>query len=427
MEIKTVLWRPHKYQQLIRRDNHRFKVVICGRRFGKTTLAINILIEKALSKKGLYWYVSPTYRQSKTISWTMLLNSYYLLPKELQIGKNESELWVNINGSKICLLGADNEDSLRGSGLDGLVLDEVASMRNFGGLWQEVLRPALSDKLGWCIFISTPKGKNFFYDLSLQESMDPDYKTFKYTSYDNPYLRKEEVDKAKMELPEDVFAQEYMADFKKHTGLIHKEFDRRIHVIDPIDLPKFWRFYRAMDFGAVDPTVCLWIAVDNSDNIYIFYEYYHTGVTTKSHAEFILANTKENVLATFGDPSGNQEILDYASFGLFITPATRIFAQDKDWVISGIDKVREYLKPNSQTGRPKLFVFKNCINLIKDFESYHWKESNNDVLKDTPDHANSHGMDAIRYFVVSYNPQSFSQYGNSFEPEYSETTGYSMV
>lgn len=401
-----------------------------GAGFGKTTFAINeLLFEALLHEKGLYWYVAPTYRQAKSIAWRMLLDAYYKLPKELQINKNEAELWVEVgNGSRIELKGADNEDSLRGSGIWGIVIDEVASIKNWNELWLEVLRPALTDKAGWGIFISTPKGFNHFWDLFQAEAKDKDFKSFHYTSYDNPFIVKEEIDKAKIELTEDAFAQEYLADFKKHTGLVYKDFDRKLHVIEPVTIPEFWQHYGAMDFGAVNPTVHLWIAVDNNDTIYVVDEYYAVG-QTKGHADFILAKTKVmryNILTTWCDPSGEQEQLDYASFGLYATPAVKVFdGHGQSWVNYGIGKVSELLKPNPQTGRPRIYIFKNCVNLIREFESYRWKDFREGLnAVEVPEKSDDHGPDALRYFVVSNENKNYRQYEEHLPLKTNPYSGY---
>ncbi len=409
--MNLTLYKPHRHQLTIAKHPARFKVIAAGRRFGKSTLAISELVYFALTtNKALYWYVAPTYRQAKEIAWKILVDIYFKLPIELQRGKNEQELWVEIgNKSRISLKGADNEDSLRGSGLNGLVVDEVAMIRNWSKLWDEALSPSLVDKKGWAWFISTPKGYNHFFDMFNQELKDKEYKSFKFTTYDNPYIDPVEIEKERARKTADIFAQEYLAEFKRQSGLVFKEFDRNIHVIDPIDLPDAWTYYRAMDFGAVDPTVCLWMAVDHLDNIYIFDEYYNTGQTTRFNAEFINTKTRHRISQTFGDPSGNQEMLDYASFGLIISPAVRMYTQNQDWVNSGIQRVRELMKPDPQTGKSKFKVFKNCTNIIRDLESYAWKESK-DNAREVPEHQFSHGPDATRYFSVSYNVQNMQQF-----------------
>lgn len=339
----------------------------------------------------------------------MLLAKWYELPLETRGDKNESELWVELyNGARIVLKGADNEDSLRGLGLKGIVVDEVASIRNWNYLWKEVLRPALTDKKGWGIFISTPKGFNHFYDLFNQEAKDQDFQSFRFTTYDNPYLSHEEIDKAKLELGDNAFAQEYLADFRKYTGLVYPQFDRTTHIIEDTELDPKWRYYRAMDFGAVNPTVCLWIAVDNNDSIYIFDEYYNTGQTTEFHANVIKYKTSKDysVVTTFGDPSGNQQMMDYASFEVYIAPANKTYAGSDDWVISGIKKVQLYLTPDGQTKRPRLYVFKKCQNVIREFETYRWIETiQGEQIKDKVEKVDDHCMDALRYFVVSYEPE----------------------
>src|SRR3990167_6973753 len=417
---------PHKTQLQVLQAKKRFKVIVCGRRWGKTTLAINYLILEALANKkgGDYWYIAPTYRQAKTIAWRILRNRYFALPKELRGEKNEAELWVTVGNSRISLKGADNEDSLRGSGLWGIVCDEVANYRNWEYLWQEVLRPALSDYRGFAWFIGTPKGFNHFYTIFNYEKDYEDYISFHFTSYDNPFLPSDEIEKAKQELTEDAFAQEYLADFRKHTGLIYKEFDRTIHVVESFEIPNHWELYRAMDFGASNPTVCLWIARDNADNVYVIDEYYQANMRTDSHARIIGAKTGTRVVtSTFGDPSGEQAILDYALYNIYITPANKLFSADNSWVNSGIDKIGELLKVG-QDGRPHLYIFKHCSNLIREFESYHWMEKRHaGLLVDLPEKIDDHCLDALRYFVVSYGRQQ----NEEIEPVYiprNRYTGY---
>ena len=184
-----------------------------------------------------------------------------------------------------------------------------------------------------------------------------------------------------------------------------------------------------MDFGAVNPTVCLWIAVDNSDNIYVFNEYYNNGQTAQSHANIIQGMTDPNypVRMTYGDPSAQQEMLDYANYGLVVTPALKIFSGDQDWVVAGIEKVRQALKINSQTGRPRLIIHPRCVNLIREIESCHWEESKSTgMIKDIPHKEDDHCVDALRYFMVSY-----SQPDVDYEFEHrtftNSYTGYSSV
>lgn len=411
-------------------------MVCAGRRWGKSVLAQLVVLKWATEQVGLYWIVSPTYRQGKQIHWRSLQQ---IVPPAWIAKKNEVDLSITLrNGSVIELKGAENPDALRGVKLRGLVIDEIASIRNWDWLWAEALRPTLTDYQAPAIFISTPKGYNHFYELftqgqsgvprgdQQQDDQHSDYRSWRFTSYDNPYIPKDEIDKAKTELTEDTFAQEYLADFRKFTGLVYKEFDRQVHVVEPFDIPDSWSIYRGVDFGSTNPTACVWVAVDGDDNWYVVREHYATGQTIDFHAGIINAeplSSSGRCLATYGDPSGAQWISEFQTRGIYITPANKEIGQAfNTWVTFGIDKVSQKLKPipghtvpavlrGDATGvsaRPSLYVFSSCPNTIREFETYRWKEKAVTQAQDlnepdVPEKANDHALDALRYFAVSYN------------------------
>ena len=220
-------------QKIIAKCRNRFRVVNCGRRFGKTTLAVEEIKGKALSEPSKIAYIAPTYQQARDIAWQMLVKE--LQPIIVKVNESRLELTVMTKDgeqSQIFLRGWESIETLRGQQFDFIVIDEIAQMRNFQSMWQEVVRPTLTDTRGEAMFISTPKGFNHFYDLYNLENKDDDYKSFHFSSYDNPYIPKEELDKAKKELTEDRFAQEYLADFRKTEGLVYKEFDRDKHLFE---------------------------------------------------------------------------------------------------------------------------------------------------------------------------------------------------
>lgn len=417
----------NKWQRQVESDTHRFRIVCAGRRSGKSVLSRMIILKWATEKVGVYWIVSPNYKQSKMIHWQELQRE---VPREWVAKKNEVDLAITLmNGSVIELKGAENPDSLRGSKLRGLVIDEIASIRNWDWLWQECLRPTLTDYEAPAIFISTPKGYNHFWDLfELGQKQDLQYKSWRFTSYENPFISKDEIDKAKTELTEDTFAQEYLADFRKYTGLVYKEFNREIHIMEPFDIPETWSIYRGIDFGSTNPTACLWIAVDGDDNWFVVDEHYKTGETIEYHAGVINANSKsKRATATYGDPSGAQWISEFSQRGIYITPANKeVGTNFNSWVRFGIEKVSEKLKSipghmvssvqrvETQLERfqnmPSLFVFSNCQNTIKEFETYRWKEKSVTQAQDlnepdVPEKANDHALDSLRYFAVSYSKQ----------------------
>ena len=209
----------HEAQLEIFQDTSRFKVVAAGRRFGKSRLAAWVLLIKALQSKSKdVFYVGPTFQQSKDIMWSML--------KELGEGvisaahENTAVLTL-INGRKIYLKGSDRPDTLRGVGLEYVVLDEYASMKPV--VWEQILRPTLADVKGGALFIGTPEGKNHFYDLYMSAQEAEGWATFQYNSTDNPLLDPEEIEEARNTMSTFAFKQEFEASFASFSGGIFKE------------------------------------------------------------------------------------------------------------------------------------------------------------------------------------------------------------
>jgi hypothetical protein len=196
----------HKGQKEVVRNLKRFTIIIAGRRWGKTRLAALILLTKSLEKKGIYWWIAPTYKQSD-IAWNLLKKLVSKLPVEIK----EADRKIQINGSEIVCKSADNPDNLRGEGLSGVVFDEAAFVKE--EVWKSVIRPSLSDKQGWCIFISTPNSKNWFYKLTLEAEGKEDWIVFVKPTSDNPHIPANEIEDARNSIPVYVFEQEYLAKF----------------------------------------------------------------------------------------------------------------------------------------------------------------------------------------------------------------------
>ena len=161
-----------KWQQEVFKDDARFKVIAAGRRCGKSRLsAVTLLIEGINCPEGSsVMYVAPTMGQARTIIWDLLMELGRPIIKSAHINNLEITL---VNGRKILVRGADNPDSLRGIYLDGVVIDEIGDVNP--AIFSEVVRPALADRLGWCMFIGTPKGHNAFYDIFKQAQNNPSW------------------------------------------------------------------------------------------------------------------------------------------------------------------------------------------------------------------------------------------------------------
>jgi phage terminase large subunit-like protein len=210
------------WQQEVFNDKTRFKVVAAGRRCGKSRLAATTLIIEALRcpPGSAVLYVSPTMGQSRQIIWDLLLD----LGREVIAGSHVNNLDITmINGARIYVRGADRPDTLRGVSLTYAVLDEVADIKPEA--WEQVIRASLSDKKGHALFIGTPKGRNWFHDLwkQGQEDTDGDWKSWHFTTKDNPLIDPTEIESAKKTLSSFAFKQEYLASFSNAGSDIFKE------------------------------------------------------------------------------------------------------------------------------------------------------------------------------------------------------------
>lgn len=394
------LWNPHKNQLKILDSQARYKVLVCGRQFGKTILSVNTLVKQALLHKDTkYWYVAPTYKQAKQIAWDILLAAVKKLPKELVIKVNESELFVILgNNSRIDIKGADNPDSLRGVALHGVVLDEYAFMRE--NVFTEIILPMFNTTNGWCIFVSTPKGFNHFYDLYIGAKSKDDWDTFHFTSYDNPYAQVAVLEEAKSNMSADRFAQEYMADFRKAEGLVYKEFDRDRHVITAEKyLNLQWvEVIAGIDFGYTNPSAIVVVGKDFDSRYFVIDEWYKTKKTTPEIAEVARNLEKEyRINAFYPDPAAAAHIEEINRLGLNLRET------NKD-VIKGIDSVRSLLKNN------RLYIDARCKNLITEFESYSYPDTSdlhsvrNKNEPELPVKENDHALDALRYALFTNQP-----------------------
>lgn len=217
LEVAKLL---HPKQMDVYQNRTRFTVIVAGRRFGKTILSSVILVVSAIKEKGVYWWVSPTKDVGRP-AWRMVKNFVKKIYGET-VRVNETLKFIELpNGSVIEFKSADNPDSLRGEGLSGLVMDECAQVKEEA--WTESLRPALSDKLGWAIFIGTPKKRNWFFHLFKNAEKLENWSRYTFTTYDNPYIPASEIDEAKRVMSEREFRQEYLAEFVSDEGFIFRK------------------------------------------------------------------------------------------------------------------------------------------------------------------------------------------------------------
>lgn len=369
-------------QAKIALDRHRFRVINCGRRFGKTTEALEEIKGKVVAGKKHIAYIAPTYQQARDIMWEMMKKEFagaYF---------NEQRLEIKVNGCIIVIRGWESIETLRGQAFDFIVIDEVAMMRNFWTNWQEIISPCLTDSRGHVLFISTPKGFNHFYELYNLEATDPDFKSFHFTSYDNPHLPVDEIEKQRSILTEDKFAQEFLADFRKTEGLVYKEFNRTQHLFNDDDkIYDIVETIAGIDFGFTNPCAILTLVRDGRNNYWITDEYYKSGQTDAQIAEFVASQRFNKVYPDPESPSAIKELRDRKV-------NVRDVIKNKDSIANGIKKVRELFKAN------RLRIHKKCTNTILELETYSYPDKVD--LKnpqENPIKENDHAMDALRYAI----------------------------
>ena len=405
-------------QSIIVQDKHRFKVVIAGRRFGKTHLAVRELCYNAKEPNKEVWYVTSSYRAAKMIAWKKLKQRLQDLRWIQRV--NESELTILLkNGSTIALKGADNADSLRGVGLDYLVIDEVAEVD--AESWYEVLRPTLADKQGGALFIGTPKGAtNWAKDLFDMEIEFPEqWKSFSFTTIEGGNVPAEEIEAARRDLDERTFRQEFLASFESYSGRIYYAFDRKENV-KQFDSPAPDIIYIGIDFN-IDPVSAV-VMARVGDTLHIIDEIRIFGSNTQELVDEILTRYPKQKIMAYPDPAGRQrktsaggmtDIIILQNAG-FVVKAPHAHTPIRD----RINAVNSRLCDT--TGVRRLFVDPKCKHTLEGLERHSYKEGSSQPDKDS---GYDHMMDALGYCVDYLFPVR-KDHGHIEQPQrWSITTG----
>ena len=381
-------------QKSIAESPSRFRVVVAGRRFGKTHLAIRELCYHAKEPNKEVWYVAPTYRQSKQIVWRKLKNKLQDLRWAKKI--NEAELTITLkNNSVISLKGADNADSLRGVGLDFMVMDEFADISEEA--WFEVLRPTLADKQGKALFIGTPKGLgNWAHDLYVMPEDNPEqWTSFQFTTIDGGNVKPEEIEAAKRDLDERTFRQEFLATFETYSGRIYYAFDRKANCQPPesIDLSVL---YTGWDFN-IDPMSVV-VAVRKGDTLYVIDEIRMYSSNTQEAVEEVRSRYPTSKIWAYPDPAarqrktsagGNTDVTILQNAG-FVVKVPHVHTPVRDRINAVNSRLCD------AKGIRHLFIHPKCKYTIEGLERHTYKENSSQPDKDS---GYDHMMDALGYMV----------------------------
>lgn len=392
--------RPGQRKLLELLDRKRFVVGVCHRRWGKTVVAVNWLIRKALTctlPRPRCAYIAPTYRQGKAIAWDYLLHYTAPIPGR---HVHESELRVTMpGGAQVRIYGADNPDSLRGLYFDAVVLDEYALMPPT--VWEQVIRPAIADRVGQVLWIGTPNGRNHFYEIAqVAKKGGADWAYYESKASESGVLSKEELDRMRLEMPREIYLQEMECAWEHavrgaiygHELALAKQEGR----ITSVPVERVLPVHTAWDLGIGDATA-IWFfqLVGNEVHFVDYYEgegmaldHYVSVLQSKGYAygRHILPHDAQ--VRELGTGKSRAEIL--ASLGVRGEIAPNLPVED------GINVTR-------MAFNRFWFDEKRCEKGIEALMNYRRDyDLKRGELKPKPVHDwSSHGADALRYAAVA--------------------------
>lgn len=386
----------HPAQNKIAEDLHRFRVLVCGRKFGKTSLASEEIKGASISLNDQrVMYMAPTLLDARRLMWDRLKKELSPVIKYENDSRLELKVRTVKGGTSFIFLGSwELVNNYRGDEFNLIVPDEAQDYRNFFVGWQESMRPTLTPRKGSALFMGTPKGYNHLYDLYNKQEEDKDFKSFRFTTYDNPYVPVEEIEKAKVELTEDRFSQEYLADFRKMEGLVYKEFRRETHVYSDDALSKNARITKVLslvgiDWGYTNPCAIIHCYKDRDAHYWIVSEYYKTQRTDDEITEYA-----KSLGATYyyPDPAEPDRVDKLRRNHLNV----RDVSND---IEAGINAVRALFKAN------RVHIHSSCINLISELETYHYPEKKSDKNEpELPVDEHNHALSSLRYMLYMQDP-----------------------
>lgn len=377
----------------------RFVVVVAHRRMGKTVSAIMELVDRALNNEQAnprYGYIAPTYSQAKRIAWDYLVE--YTRPLGAKV--NIAELRVDFLGRRISLYGSENAESLRGQYFDGVVLDEIGDQNP--KIWTDIIRPALTDRKGWCLFIGTPKGNNHFADFKERALGGNGWKFLEFKASETNILDRIELADARAEMGEDKYRQEYECSFDApvegayYGGLINEaEKENRITKIPRDELA---RLVCSWDLGISDST-CIWVAqvvgkeiqlIDCLENHGVGLDYYVSWLREKGYSKAQNILPHDVRVRELGTGKSRQEMLMEAGIDVVIAPSLS--------VADGMQAVRRMM--------PRCWFDKDSTKqgfaALRNYRRVYDEKRN--VFYDTPLHDwSSHFADSFRYLAIGLN------------------------
>lgn len=435
-EEKLKYYKPHDKQMAFHRCDKRNRWALGGNRTGKTEVGA---AEAVWMARGTHpfrhvdrptdgWVVSLTNEVQRDVAQAKVLS--YLNPRwikgvKMREGRADDPdngiidfiMVDSIHGgvSKIGFKSCDQgRERFQGTSKHWIWFDEEPPLE----IYQECVMRTL-DCAGDIWGTMTPlKGLTWVYNvIYLNEPNDPEVWYVSMTWEDNPYLNKDEIDRLVATMSEDELEARREGRFVALTGLVYKEFRESVHVIDPFDVPREWQDTMSIDPGLDAPLSCHWYAVDHDGNVYVVAEHYRSGWSITGHMREIEHVSREldwkrdvhGHLSCVMDTAADQRTLqsEKSVAELFRREGLNVNTNvnKSKWV--GIQTVKQYLELRSHfdeerwpKGKPKLFIFSTCPEMIKEIKKYRWKATANGG-KEEPVGVDDHAMDELRYYLMT--------------------------
>jgi hypothetical protein len=380
-------------QKTVSDHESRFRVVAAGRRFGKSFLSINELAKFSRFPNSKCLYVAPTYRQAKQVIWDELKNRLYAVKWIDKV--NESDLNIRLkNGSVIFIRSADNREALRGAKYNFIVLDECADIHE--ETWHQILRPTLSDTQGSALFIGSPKGRNWFYDL-YSLSGETDWQSWQFTTLEGGNVPLAEIEAAKRDLDERTFEQEYLSQFVSYMGVCYYSFTEDNVLPAPSHLSNVTPIHVGMDFN-IDPMSAVVCVEDREGNTWCIDEITIYSSNTNEMAQEIKRRYGNRPVFVYPDATGLRRTTNSTGMSDHLILQQHGFklvtGKSNPPVAERISSVNARLCNN--LGERQLFITPKCKQLREGLIKMTYKEGTRQPDKNS---GYDHITDALGYYI----------------------------
>lgn len=419
--FESIGYNPHPRQRLFHESETRFKIPICGRRFGKSIMAAREVEPMLMMPNRRIWIVGPTYdlgeKEFRVIWNDMIIKLGFGRERDVKrsYAKKQGDLSIEFPwGTRLEVRSADRPENLVGEGLHYVIMSEAA--KHVKETWDRFIRPALTDYRGGASFPTTPEGQNWIYDL-WQKGRDPKetaFESWQFPSWENPHVyplgeNDPEILLTKRSTPDEEFRQEYAADFTSFAGKVFAEWEEGIHVQETKYNPNLPN-YIAFDWGFVNPMAAIEFQIDSMQRVRVWREHYKSRMRLRDFLGELKHRPQPDgyrINLCFGDAADPEAVL---SVNEDFAPCMADPLSKSNWR-EGVELVKGFLKTQqvdedefgTPIEQPWLQVDHSCVNLIREFNNYRTAEPGRGQERNAREDAqkfDDHALDALRYGMM---------------------------